>query len=565
MSTSMSNRATLQIVRRHSGLTSTKIVAMVAMASISSIASLAPVQFLAAIASVASENSSIWSDWIKTPSANAKIAILITASGTLTILAAFIRNLFCTWASNATESGSARLRMTAYGAALSAPWWRVRSEGEYTLSDSISHDSDGVHSVFSQPMYTLLSDVFDMLVIVVFLAPYGGWPTVVLVASVPPMMVLARVISKRQYQLMREARSASLAADSLISNQLHMLEVVKSFRFEGRALDSYEKRVHLTRDLSMRANTELGVFFTLQAIAQAVATTGVIYLLSRGVSSAPEVAAVTLIGFQYCQRFFRPLTTIVAQIQDVARGLVSLKRVAHVISLEPEWGRLCASDSSQTPAPRRPVDLEMKDFQVFDSEGNRLVGVADARFEPGSVTAIVGPSGSGKSSLLRGILGLLPSDGHISVGGTVRESMESAERWRSHFCLAASEAWSAGTTVEEAAGLGCMLGQDETDAMIRALGLVGLGHLDPKAADASTLSAGELRRLSLVRTLVHPAPVVLFDEVDSNVDADTRRIIVSVVNAQLRGRKTIIWVTHNTDFGQLSPDEIMPLESKDGL
>lgn len=155
----------------------------------------------------------------------------------------------------------------------------------------------------------------------------------------------------------------------------------------------------------------------------------------------------------------------------------------------------------------------------------------------GECIAIHGPSGGGKTLLLRALADLDPSDGEVCLNGRDRTAMSGPE-WR---CLVgylpAEPGWWADTVGEHFI--------DWTAALTVASELGFLG--EPKGWPIARLSTGERLRLALVRALMVGPKVLLLDEPTAALDPASVRAVESLIGAQLRAGLAVLWVTHDVE------------------
>ncbi|HEX5795940.1 MAG TPA: ABC transporter ATP-binding protein [Geminicoccaceae bacterium] len=169
--------------------------------------------------------------------------------------------------------------------------------------------------------------------------------------------------------------------------------------------------------------------------------------------------------------------------------------------------------------------------------GLRAPGVALDRFElpAGACVAVRGPSGAGKTLLLRALADLDPNRGEVTLDGAARDAMP-APRWRRLVTyLAAEPAWWADTVGEHFADWAAAA------PLVAALELPEACRSWP-IARAST---GERQRLALARGLAHRPRVVLLDEPTSGLDEDARRAAETLLLEQFRSGLSALWVTHD--------------------
>ncbi|ABM63172.1 ABC transporter ATP-binding protein [Halorhodospira halophila] len=153
----------------------------------------------------------------------------------------------------------------------------------------------------------------------------------------------------------------------------------------------------------------------------------------------------------------------------------------------------------------------------------------------GGCAALAGPSGSGKSRLLRAIADLDPNEGEVHLDGSPRQTFTGHEWRRRVIYLAADCAWWAETVGEHLATL-------ETDTLA-ALGF----DADVAQWSVRRLSTGERSRLGLARAVALQPQVLLLDEPTANLDRATTEAVERVIQTQRRRGVAMVWVTHDPD------------------
>lgn len=165
------------------------------------------------------------------------------------------------------------------------------------------------------------------------------------------------------------------------------------------------------------------------------------------------------------------------------------------------------------------------------------LGPVDLDLAPGETVALVGPSGTGKSMLLRAIADLDPNDGEVSLEGQRRDSMP-APAWRKCVMyIPAHSGWWADTVEPHFEGAG----RQTVIALLHRLGLesTALGW------EVANLSTGERQRLSLARALAHDPKVLLLDEPTSGLDADNAARVEKIVTEIAEDGVGVLFVTHD--------------------
>ncbi len=167
-------------------------------------------------------------------------------------------------------------------------------------------------------------------------------------------------------------------------------------------------------------------------------------------------------------------------------------------------------------------------------------GPADFSLRGGEIIAVRGPSGSGKSLMLRAIADLDPAEGEVSLDGTKRARIPAPE-WRRRVAFVPAESGWWDDRVREHFPDGGGTESSRIAALIEALGL------DPAALDweVRRLSTGERHRLAIARALVLDPEVWLFDEPTAALDAEAARRVEAVITQGRDRGAAILLVTHD--------------------
>jgi len=163
------------------------------------------------------------------------------------------------------------------------------------------------------------------------------------------------------------------------------------------------------------------------------------------------------------------------------------------------------------------------------------LGPINLTVETGQCLAVTGPSGAGKTLLLRAIADLDPNDGSVRLNGDVRES-EPAPAWRKRVGLIPAESgWWTDTVGEHFSH------PDRAPHILERLGM----PTDALSWQVLRLSTGERHRLAIARALLLEPQVLLLDEPTAALDKQAARKVEAVLRQQMKAGTTIVLVTHD--------------------
>lgn len=208
--------------------------------------------------------------------------------------------------------------------------------------------------------------------------------------------------------------------------------------------------------------------------------------------------------------------------------------------------------SGDTPLPKaQGITISAHDLEVFSPEGKRLLGPVNFTIRTNETTALVGPSGAGKTSLVNAILGFLPYSGSLTINGIERTELN-LDDWRKHISWVGQNPLLLHGSIRDNITMGKENISDEqiqqalSDSF--AAEFVNQHGLEYPITDRSGgLSVGQAQRIALARAMIQDGQFWLLDEPTASLDARSERLVMQGLSNQIQ-EKTALMVTH-----QLSP------------
>ena len=249
--------------------------------------------------------------------------------------------------------------------------------------------------------------------------------------------------------------------------------------------------------------------------------------------------------------FYAPLRRLGAEYHVKGQAVSCAKAIAPILNFKQK------KQGTKILTLKNPVGFELKNLTVFGDDGRLRLSPTNAVFQSGKRTAIIGKSGLGKSTILQVLLGFGDYEGDVILTDE-EQSINYQEldliHLRQNFGYLSQSAYLLPLTIAENLKLAKSDASD--DDMIAALKNVQLWQIIEKLPDGihtkltergGGLSGGQGQRLAIAQLLLQDANIWFLDEPTEHLDTKTAKNIKNLL-LELSQNKTVIWVTHDTDF-----------------
>jgi len=410
------------------------------------------------------------------------------------------------------------------------------------LVSRMTTDIDAINEMFGSGSLTLFVDLLTLTGIIVILFVLNAHLALWSLIALPPLALTINYFRIRSRQIYRVIRERLAALNSYLSEALAGMSVIQLFTRERESAREFEDLNLANRDAQMLANVyDAAQFSAVEAISSF--TVAMILWIGGGDAIHRMVTLGTLVAFmQYAQMFFTPLRDVSSKFTTLQSALAAIER------LEDLMRRPVTISSSVNPKHVSGRGRIVFDHVKFEyREGEPVLRDLTFSLEPGQKIAIVGPTGSGKTTIIKLLNRFYDvTGGRILVDGVDVREWDLHELRRAIGTVQQDVFLFSGDVLENVRLSRTELGESEIrEALARAQALKFVDRLPHGLHEeiherGANLSAGQRQLLSFARALAYDPRVLVMDEATSSVDSETERLLQIALNQLLAGRTALI-------------------------
>ncbi len=432
------------------------------------------------------------------------------------------------------------------------------------LLGRIQADIDTLHHAYLRVLVPGTVALAGIAVVATVLSLYSRWVGALVVALLlltgVAIPLLMRRAGERSGALVVETRAALRTAVVDGVQGMAELRVYGAVQRWALEIDGLTQRLSTGQ---MRLSRLAGVSEGAVGLCASVAMWGTliigIALLNRGALQPPDLPMLALLVLAS----FEAVGSLPLAFQTLGETFAAARRVFELVDAQPQIA------SVHTPSPR-PLDssLTMRGVRLrYDAQEPWALDGLDLDLAAGRCVAVVGPTGAGKSSIVRVALRFWEyQQGEIRLGGHDLRRYR-PEDVRRLIALVSQDTHLFNTTILE--NLRIAAPDADEQAIVRATRAAAVhdfiaalpdGYETHVGEAGVRLSAGQARRVAIARALLKDAPILLLDEPTENLDAQTERAVLDAID-RLMAERTVLLITHKLAVLEHHVDEVLVLES----
>lgn len=442
------------------------------------------------------------------------------------------------------------------------------------LITRVTSDIESVQDFFDQALLGTAVNLLTLLGMIGVMF-YINWRfTLIALSIAPALLAVVYTFTRRIKQASRAVRKKESELVSVVEEVLTSVRVVKAFAREDYEQRRFESQSLENVDTALQARGIKAKLSPFVDMIVAIGTCLVLWYGARLVLSGSMETGVLVVFLLYLGRMYKPMRQLSKMTDTVSKALVGYERIKEVLKIESHIRDL--PRARKAPKFRGEITFDQVTFG-YDDEAPVLKDIS-FRVKPGQIAALVGPSGTGKTTVISLIPRFYdPSSGNIRIDGrNTREFTLKSLREQMSFVLQETLLFRASVWENIAYG--------KPDASRRRiLEAARLANADefveklPQGYDTvvgergATLSGGQRQRIAIARAVIRDTPILILDEPTTGLDSASEEIVIEALDRLMKNRTTIVIAHHlgtirNADVIFVMKDnELVETGTHDGL
>ncbi len=438
-------------------------------------------------------------------------------------------------------------------------YWEMRQFDKTpigTLTTRTINDIESINDIFSDGLIPIIA---DFLTIVVTLATmfFINWE-LTLICLIPfPIMIVATYFFKESVnKSFVQVRNAVAALNAFVQEHISGMQVVQAFAAEEKEMKKFDAINERHKNANIKAIFAYSVFFPVVEVVLALSIGLIVWWVAGQSLDAGMLVAFIL----FLNQIFRPLRMIADKFNVLQMGMVAAERVFKILDNED----ITVNQGQYAPAQIQGA-IEFKNVQFAYQAPNWILNELNFTVAAGETVALVGPTGSGKTSIISILNRLYPYQaGQILLDGVLIEDYE-LDRLRASIGVVLQDVFLfSGSVYDNITLRNPSIRPEQVEEAAKMIGMHDFimqlpgGYQYHVMERGATLSLGQRQLLSFIRALLYNPSILILDEATSSIDTESEQLIEKAIETLIQGRTSIV-IAHRLSTIRKA-DQILVLE-----
>lgn len=419
-------------------------------------------------------------------------------------------------------------------------YFETNSVGD--VMSRVTNDVDTLGQSLNQSVTQLITSVTQIIGVAVMMVSVSVTLAGLTFLTVPVSLVLVVVVVRSSQRYFRRQQAILGRVDGIIEESFSGQNVIKVFNREQRAVADFDVENVNLYDSGWRAQFFSGLMQPIMNFVANLAYVAVVivgaFLAIAGTINLGDIQAF----MQYVRNFTQPITQL-SQVSNMLQMLSAAAERVFEFLAEPEE----SADASTPELPRCRGEVAFDHVRFGYVPNKTIIHDFSCHVEPGQTVAIVGPTGAGKTTLMKLLMRFYDVNaGSITVDGVDLRDY-ARDDLRENFAMVLQDTWLFKGSIMENIRYGrASASDDEVHAAARAaladhfIRTLPGGYDFELNEDASNVSQGQKQLLTIARAFIADRPILILDEATSNVDTRTEERIQRAMDALMQGRTSFV-------------------------
>ncbi len=415
-----------------------------------------------------------------------------------------------------------------------------------TLTTRTINDIESVNDIFSDGLIPIIADLLAIISILFYMFIVDWQLTLVCLAPFPILIIATYIFKESVNKSFTRVRNAVSSLNSFVQEHITGMSLVQAFAAGPREHKKFQKINKEHRNANVKAIFAYSVFFPVVELVSALSIGLLVWWAAReslGISSlrAENIGGIVTSFILCLNLLFRPLRVLADKFNVLQMGMIASERVFRVL------------DNEDVTAEKGTLQIPLKGELAFEkvtfgyTPGRTVLKDISFSIQPGETLAIVGHTGSGKTSVISLLNRLYKADeGRILIDGHDIHEYD-LDYLRSRIGVVLQDVFLfSGSVMDNVTLRNANISRED---VIQAAKMIGLhdfimrlpGGYDYNVMErGATLSMGQRQLLSFVRAILYKPSILVLDEATSSVDTESEQLIRVAIDKLISGRTSII-------------------------
>ncbi len=406
----------------------------------------------------------------------------------------------------------------------------------------ITNDVDVLNELFTSGVVSVFGDLFSLAGIVAIML-WLNWKLALVSFAVIPLLFLATLVFKLKVRdSYRRVRRAVAAINAFLQESFTGMSVIQMFVQEDRKRGEFEtlNRAHMQANLD--SIFYYAVFYPLVNLLGAVAVALILWVGGIQVLDGALTLGAVVAFVQYAERFYKPISDLSEKVNILQSAMASSERIFELLDTQPA---IVPPATPERDEVRGRIEFDRVDF--WYREGTPVLRDVSLTVEPGEKVAIVGATGSGKTTLISLLCRFYDvQEGAVRIDG-VDVRQHDLDQLRRSIAIVLQDVFLFNGTIADNVRLwGSPISRQRLEQATRRVSAdrfvarLPQGYDSPVRERGSVLSAGQRQLLAFARALAHDPRILVLDEATSSVDTETELLIQDALRELMQERTSLI-------------------------